>query len=104
MVENHFVHDRKWLKTVSCIKGFVPRIVHEFYANMSEDIETKRHPCYYKVYVRGHVYDFSCRFINDLFQAPSFDFDDSNKDYDDDDEVATKLRDTENLGSKDTND
>ena len=34
------------------------------------------HPYFGKVYVRGHVFNFSPRVINDFFQAPSFDFDD----------------------------
>ena len=38
-----------------------------------------------------HIYDFSLRIINDFFQAPSFDFNDFDKEYDDD-EVAIELR------------
>ena len=74
------VHNRKWLKTISNIRRFVPRIVYEFYANMSGQINTKSHPYFCKIYFRGYVYDFSSKVINDFFQAPSFDFDDFQKD------------------------
>ena len=57
-------HDRKWLKTVSSIKGFVLRIVHEIYANLSDQVDNKGHSCIGKVYVKGHAYDFSPRIIN----------------------------------------
>ena len=47
------------------IPKFVTKVIHEFYANLSNNIVVKRESKFEKVFVRGHVYDFSPRIISE---------------------------------------
>ncbi|PON78710.1 hypothetical protein TorRG33x02_237540 [Trema orientale] len=49
------VDDRKWLNTMTSIKGFVLTVICEFYANLSDDMDEEDSPYFQKVYVRGHA-------------------------------------------------
>ena len=62
------MHDKKWEKTISNIKGFVPRIVYGFYINRSDQIDKieviKLIPPYFgKVYVKGLFFFFLISFL-----------------------------------------
>ena len=70
---------------------FVTKVVHEFYANLSDNIVVEGEDQYKKVFVRGHIYEFSLRVICEYLNTSipeSFNFE---KDYVLDD-VAIKLR------------
>ena len=71
-----------WRQTVCDIKEYVPRIVKQFYANLSKDVDSEVKPEFQKVFVRCHVYDFSTKIICDYFKIPLYDFDDFEKYYD----------------------
>ena len=59
--------DNEW-KQILCVKEFVPRIVREFYANLFEDVDCEGKPTFQKVFLRGHVYEFSPKVIYDFFE------------------------------------
>ena len=65
-------------------------MVHEFYANVSDNIVVKGEDQYEKVFVRRHIYEFSpriiCEYLN-IFIHENFNFE---KDYILDD-IATEL-------------
>ena len=71
--------DIGWRQTVCDVKEYVPSIVREFYANLSEDVDSEGKPEFQKVFVRGHVYDFSSKIICDYLKILLYDF---QKDYD----------------------
>ena len=79
--------DIGWRQTVCDVKEYVPRIVREFYANFSDDIDNVGVPAFQKVFVRVHVYEISPKIICDFLKIPLYDFE---KDYDMD-IVATEL-------------
>ena len=66
---------------MSKIKGFIPRVVHEFYANLSENIDVPECLEFEKVFVRGHLCEFSPKEISDLLKIPMYGFDELNKTY-----------------------
>ena len=33
------LEDREWIHTMSDVKGFIPSVVHEFYANIFKNID-----------------------------------------------------------------
>ena len=72
------------------MKEYVPRIVREFYANLSEDVDSEEKPEFQKVFVKGHVYEFFPKAICDYLKISLYDFDDFDKHYNMDD-VATEL-------------
>ena len=59
---------RGWGPTISNIPRFVTKVVHEFYANLSDNIVVEGEDQYEKVFVRGHIYEFSqmviCEYLN----------------------------------------
>ena len=57
------IEDRGWESTISNIPRFVTKVLHEFYANLSDNIVVQEEPQFEKVFVRGHVYEFSPRAI-----------------------------------------
>ena len=57
--------ERGWGSTVLNIPYFVTKVVHEFYANVSDNILVEGEEQFEKVFVRGHVYDFSSRVISE---------------------------------------
>ena len=57
------LQDHKWFSIIIGLKGYVSCIVHEFYANIQEGFTKKDSFFYYKVYVRGHIYDFSPKIL-----------------------------------------
>ena len=50
---------------MSNIPLFLTTVVHEFYANLSDNIAVEGEEQFEKVFVRGHVYEFSPRVINE---------------------------------------
>ena len=50
--------DIGWRQTVCDVKENVPRIIREFYANLSEDVDSEGKLEFQKVFVRGHAYEF----------------------------------------------
>ena len=44
---------------MSNILRFISMVAYEFYANLHENVSVPREKEFDKVYVRGHVYDFS---------------------------------------------
>ncbi|PON49065.1 hypothetical protein TorRG33x02_318660 [Trema orientale] len=73
--------DLQWMKTVTGFEGYVPRIVQEFYCNIHEDMADPLSPFYQKVYVRGHVYEFSFLTIADFLDIPMVELDEYEKEY-----------------------
>ncbi|GMN48101.1 hypothetical protein TIFTF001_017280 [Ficus carica] len=57
-------------KGLSKAKGIVGVAVHEFYFNLALDIYVSSSPRFFKVYVRGHVFDFSPAKINSYLECP----------------------------------
>lgn len=55
------------LETVTQVQFFVKNIVFEFYANPVHEINDSQSEIFHKVYVRGHVFNFSPTVINDFF-------------------------------------
>ena len=51
--------------TISNIPRFITKVVHEFHANLSDNILVKGEEQFEKVFVRGHVYEFSPRVISE---------------------------------------
>ena len=45
---------------------FVTKVVHEFYAHVCDNILVEEEDEFEKVYMRGHVYEFSPRVISDF--------------------------------------
>ena len=84
------VEDKGWESTVSNIPRFITKVVHEFYTTLSDNILVQGEPQFERVFVRGHIYEFSSRAICEYLNIPipeNFNFE---KDYVLDD-VATKL-------------
>ena len=57
------VDERGWVSIVSNIPRFVTKVVHEFYANFSDNIVVEGEDQYEKVFVMGHFYEFLPRVI-----------------------------------------
>ena len=74
-------------QTVCDVKEYVPRIVKEFYTNLSEDVDCEGKSGFQKVFVRSHVFEFSPKIICDFLKIPLYNFE---KHYDMD-TVATEL-------------
>ncbi|XP_062085970.1 uncharacterized protein LOC133792078 [Humulus lupulus] len=53
------IEDRVWLGSLIGFDGFVPRVVHEFYVNLNDDLFDSKSFMFGQVYVRGHWYLFS---------------------------------------------
>ena len=51
--------------TMSNIPRFVTKVVHEFHANLSDNILVEGEDEFEKVFVRGHMYEFSLRVISE---------------------------------------
>ena len=84
------VCERGWESTVSNIPRFVTKAIHEFYANLNDNMLVEGEEQFEKVFVRGHFYDFSPRVISEHLNIPlpeNFNFE---RDYVLDD-VASKL-------------
>ena len=82
--------ERGWESTISNIPRFVSKVIHEFYANLSDEMLVEGEEQFEKVFVRGHVYDFSPRVISEylnIFIPENFNFE---RDYVLDD-VASEL-------------
>ena len=63
------VEDRGWESTISNIPRFVTKVVHKFYANLSDNIPVQGEPQFEKVFVRSHIYEFYprtaiCEYLN----------------------------------------
>ena len=90
------VEDKEWIHTVANDKGFFPSVVHQFYANLSQNVDVAESLEFEKVYVRGHVYEFSPKAICEYLRIIMYSFNEFDKTYYMDG-VASKL-----LGSKST--
>ncbi|PON66048.1 hypothetical protein PanWU01x14_112750 [Parasponia andersonii] len=84
------IKERKWLKTVTQIEGFIPRIVQEFYCNIHEDMADPTSPFYRKIYLLGHVSDLSYKNIADYLGISMVNIDKFDKEYTID-KVASEL-------------
>ncbi|PON56565.1 hypothetical protein TorRG33x02_296150 [Trema orientale] len=82
--------ERKWLKTVSNVEGYVPRIVQEFYCNIREEMADPHSPFYHKIFLQGHIYDFNYQVIADYLDIPVVATDEYEKEYEVD-KVASEL-------------
>ena len=84
------IENRSWESAISNIPRFITKVVHESYANLSDNIVVQGKAQFEKVFVKGHVYKFSPRVISEYFNIPipgNFNFE---KEYVLDD-VATEL-------------
>ncbi|PON74025.1 hypothetical protein TorRG33x02_248020 [Trema orientale] len=90
------IEDQEWNNTVFKNKGFMSRVVQEFYANITDGFDEPGSITYHKIFVRNHIYDFSPQIISDFLGVPLKPHDESDKEYDED-MVATEL-----LGTKRT--
>ena len=84
------VCERGWESTMSNIPRFVTKFIHEFYANLSEEMLVKGEEQFVKVFVRGHVYNFSPRVISEYLNIPILENVNFERDYVLDD-VASEL-------------
>ena len=82
--------DIGWKQLVCDVKEYIPRIFRDFYANLSKDVDSEGKPKFQKMFVRGHVYNFSLKVICDYLKILLHDFDNLEKDYDMD-AVASEL-------------
>ena len=71
-------------------KALSLELLENFMQNLSDDVDCKGKPTFRKVFVRGHVYEFSPKAMCEFLNVPIFDFDAFDKDYDMDN-VATGL-------------
>ena len=55
---------------IPSVKGYVPRIVREFVANLSKDIDCEGKPAFRKVFIRLHLYKFSPKVMCDFIKFP----------------------------------
>ena len=76
-----FIEDKKWIHTVFYVKGLIPSVVHEFYANLFENVDVANSLEFEKVYVYGYVYEFSPKAICEYLKIPMYSFDEFNKTY-----------------------
>lgn len=83
------VCDQQWLNR----NFFVAALVYEFYVNLSPSIMVDGSAQFHKVYVRGHVFNFSAKLINDLFGFGSEEdeVDELSDDEVNKDDIATEL-------------
>ena len=63
------IKNQDFLGTVTKVKSFVKNIIFEFYANSVAEIDDPASKVFHKVYVRGHLCDFSPVVINELFES-----------------------------------
>ena len=64
------IEDRGWGSTINNIPRYVTKVVHEFYANLSDNITVPGESQFEKVYVKGHVYGFSPRATCECLNIP----------------------------------
>lgn len=57
------------LGTVSIVKPFVKNVVFEFYANLVNEINDPKSPTFSKVFIRGHMFDFSPAVTNEFYES-----------------------------------
>ena len=73
------IKERGWESTISIVTRFVAKVVHKFDANLNDNIVVPREEEFKKVYVRGHIYDFSPRAICTYLNIPIHDYDQNAK-------------------------
>ena len=61
--------NQHFLGTVTKVKPFVKNFIFEFYANLVAEIDDPASKVFHKVYVRGHLFDFSPIVINEFFES-----------------------------------
>ena len=59
-----------WESTIPNVPRFVAKVFHEFYANLNDNVVVLREKEFDKVYVRGHMYDFSPMAIYNYLHIP----------------------------------
>ena len=84
------IKNKGWGSTIRNIPRYVTKAVHEFYANLSDNIVVPSESQFEKVYVRGNVYEFSRRAICDYLNILVPENSNFEKDYAIDD-IATEL-------------
>ena len=84
------IEERGWESTVSNVPRFVTKVVNEYYANLNDNIAVPGEIFFWKVYVRGHIYDFSPRASCTYLNIFVLDVDQNEKEYVLDD-VVTEL-------------
>ena len=62
--------ERKILDSVSFAKPYNRVIMQEFYANLKKEIFDDTSPFYERVYVRGHMFEFSLLLISSMLNCP----------------------------------
>ena len=70
VVEVERIVCENWESTVSNIPRFVTKVIHEFYANLSDEMLVEGEEQFEKSFVRGYVYDFSPRVISEYLNIP----------------------------------
>ncbi|PON46386.1 hypothetical protein PanWU01x14_251910, partial [Parasponia andersonii] len=88
------IEDQGWDNIVFKNKGFVSRVVQEFYANITDGFDELDSITFHKIFVRNHVYDFSPQVISDFVGVPLRSHDEFEKSFDED-MITTEL-----LGTK----
>ncbi|XP_051149144.1 uncharacterized protein LOC127263895 [Andrographis paniculata] len=53
------------------LKRYCPKLVREFYANLTQDVFDEESPWFYKAYVRGKMIELSPQVINNLLKLPT---------------------------------
>ena len=73
------IEDREWIHTISDVKDFISSVIHEFYANLSENIDVAKSLKFEKVYVHHHIYKFSPTTICEFLIIPMYSFNEFDK-------------------------
>ena len=84
------IEEMGWVSTITNILRFIAKVVHEFYATLNDNVAVLGEKEFGKVYVMGHIYDFSLRPICDYLHIHVLDYTKFEKDYALD-SVATEL-------------
>ena len=75
------IEDREWIHIDYDVKGFIPSVVHEFYASLSENVDMAESLEFEKVYTSCHLYEFSLKVICEYLKIPMFSFNEFDKTY-----------------------
>ncbi|XP_051125144.1 uncharacterized protein LOC127247354 [Andrographis paniculata] len=68
-----FLKERHLLFWATGLKRYCPRLVKEFYANLSGKVLNPNSLWYHKIYIRGKILELSPAVINELLQLPAND-------------------------------
>ena len=93
------IEDREWNHIVSNVKGFIPSVGHDFYDNLSKNVDVADSLEFKKVYVRGHIYEFSPKAICEFLKISTYSFNEFDKTYNMDG-VSSELLETKSTWPK----